>query len=105
MDATPTGVVKIKRPRQKKPIPLSGDTLSTGVKIEKATPTQLNMESGRTIKHAVLLLGDGKTTEDAEYLATMERVAMLLSLAKERLKQEATCLPADHPHRIAIEAL
>lgn len=94
----------------KKQIPLSGDALSTGVTLDKATASQLNMEAGRVIKHAAIRIGEAvnggkKPEEDAEYNKALERVGELNSLAKTKLLAAAQHPAVSDEHRQEIANL
>lgn len=96
--------------RKSKPVPLSGDTLSTGVPIARATAKQLNMEANRVIKRAAQRCGEasraGKVPDDdAEYQESLARAHMLNALSRERLLAEADQAGVGDMVRQAIQAL
>lgn len=82
-----------RRPPTKKPVPLTGDFLSTGVSLEKATPTQLNMEMNRLIRIMVTRCSaaneSGNVEDDEEYRAACGRNKVLIKLAWQKMKELA----------------
>ena len=85
--------------RTKKPIPLDGESLSTGVLIAKATATQLNMEAGRLINIAAQRCSEPGVRFDLneQCQKAHERAQILLNLCKERIYAEADAHGIDRP--------
>lgn len=84
------------KPRTKKPIPLDGEALSTGVLIAKATVTQLNIEAGRLIKIAAQRCAElgVMLDQDERCRQALDRSGTLLKLCKARFN--ANSGPANH---------
>lgn len=87
------------KPRTKKPIPLDGEALSTGVLIAKATATQLNMEAGRLIKVAAQRCAELGVKIDQDDLCrkALDRSGTLLNLCKDRIRAEAEAAGVEVP--------
>lgn len=77
--------------KTKKPIPLDGDALSTGVLIAKASVAQLNIEAGRLIKIAAQRCAEFGVmiNQDERCKKALARSEMMLGLCKVRLDTEA----------------
>jgi hypothetical protein len=73
----------------KKEIPLSGDALSTGVKLDRADASQIYREMGRIIKYSAIRCSVAansgkKPEEDAKYNKAKGREHELSLLAESR---------------------